>query len=289
DPAGRDEERGDRTMIEERHYTVRGVRTRVLVAGAPEAPPILLLHDGGWGASADMSWERMIPIFAQDRRVIAPDLIGFGGTDKIYNFAASTVTVQVEHMLALLDELGIISVPFVGSSFGGTMTIRALTDPNYRRRISAAVTLGGTGGPWKTPKAPAELTRFDGTREDMQRLVRLLGIDDQDSDYVDRRLAWSHVPGHYETMSAPRLTVPDAIRRNVPVNDFPKSLRGVDIPTLIIHGVEDDLLESDWGEHLASELTDARIEILPSGHCPNVTMPEKTAEVIHTFLTDCAC
>ncbi|MGW9262797.1 alpha/beta fold hydrolase [Gordonia terrae] len=262
------------------------MRTRVLLDGASEAPPIVLLHDGGWGASADMSWERMIPILAQDRRVIAPDLIGFGDTDKTYNFAESTVTVRIEHVLALLDELGIESAPFVGSSFGGTMTIRALADANYRQRISAAVTLGGTGGPWKTPKALAELTQFDGTREDMQRLVRLLGIDDQDADYVDRRLAWSHVPGHYETMSAPRVTVPDAIPRSAPVNDFPESLRGVDVPTLIIHGAEDDLLEPDWGDHLAAELTDTRIEILPAGHCPNVSMPEKTAEVIRTFLAE---
>ncbi|MGW8816089.1 alpha/beta fold hydrolase [Gordonia terrae] len=271
-------------MIDEQFHTINGVRTRLLIAGAPEAPPILLLHDGGWGASADMSWERMIPLLAQGRRVIAPDLIGFGATDKTHNFAESSVAVRIKHVIAILDELGFGSVPFVGNSFGGTMTIRALADPEFRERISAAVTLGGTGGPWKTPKALAELPRFDGTREDMQRLVRLLGIDDQDDDYVDRRLAWSHVPGHYETMSAPRLVVPEAFPRSVPVNDFPDSLRDVEVPTLIIHGADDDLLEPDWGKHLAAELKDAQIEILPSGHCPNVTIPEKTANVILTFL-----
>ena len=47
------------------------------------APVIVLLHDGAWGASADVTWDRTLSFIPDDLRVIAPDLLGFGGSDKV--------------------------------------------------------------------------------------------------------------------------------------------------------------------------------------------------------------
>ncbi|MFF1880713.1 alpha/beta fold hydrolase [Pseudarthrobacter sp. NPDC058196] len=273
-------------MTAEQWIDARGVRTRVLTAGPNGAPPVLLLHDGGWGASAEMSWERVIPVLAREFQIVAPDMIGYGGTDKIGFFDRSGVKVRTEHLLAVLDRLGIESAAFVGNSFGGTIAVRALADPEARSRISAVVSISGTGGPWKTEKALSELTRFDGTRKDIERYVELLGIDPEDAEYVDRRLAWAREPGHYETMLAAHLQVPDVFPRSSPVSQdlFPESLRGVDTPTLLIAGRDDDLLLSEWTRHLADELAAAQIMVMPTGHSPNVSHPDDTARMLGQFL-----
>ncbi len=62
----------------------------------------------------------MIPALSTDRRVIAPDQLGFGGTatgeQRTYGRAAWT-----EHALALLDTLGVSTVDIIGNSMGGAI------------------------------------------------------------------------------------------------------------------------------------------------------------------------
>jgi 2-hydroxymuconate-semialdehyde hydrolase len=64
---------------------VAGVPTALIDTGpsrraAPSAPPVLLLHGSGPGVTAAANWRPVIPALSTDRRVIAPDQLGFGGT-----------------------------------------------------------------------------------------------------------------------------------------------------------------------------------------------------------------
>jgi pimeloyl-ACP methyl ester carboxylesterase len=64
---------------------VAGVATAVIDTGPAAsaggcAPPVLLLHGSGPGATATANWHPVIPALSSDRRVIAPDQLGFGGT-----------------------------------------------------------------------------------------------------------------------------------------------------------------------------------------------------------------
>ena len=91
---------------------VAGVPTAVIdtgpapaAGGGPAAPPVLLLHGSGPGVTATANWRPVIPALSAERRVIAPDQLGFGGTatgaPRTYGRAAWTA-----HALALLDALG---------------------------------------------------------------------------------------------------------------------------------------------------------------------------------------
>ena len=57
-----------------------GIRTHYLEAGS--GPTLVLMHGGGAGADAYGNWRECIPIFAKKYRVIAPDMVGFGRSDK---------------------------------------------------------------------------------------------------------------------------------------------------------------------------------------------------------------
>src|SRR2546430_10760033 len=92
-----------------------GVMTNYHEAGS--GGPVVLLHGSGPGVSAWANWRLVMPALAQRHRVIAPDLVGFGFTDRPSNFNY-TLGNWVAHAVALLDALQLGQVDLVGNSFG---------------------------------------------------------------------------------------------------------------------------------------------------------------------------
>jgi pimeloyl-ACP methyl ester carboxylesterase len=96
------------------HSYVEVGGTRLHVAEAGEGPPVLLLH--GWPQHWWI-WRKVIPALAEERRVICPDLRGFGWSDA----PSGSYEIQglADDMLALLDELGLGQVELIGHDWGG--------------------------------------------------------------------------------------------------------------------------------------------------------------------------
>jgi pimeloyl-ACP methyl ester carboxylesterase len=96
------------------HRYVEANGTRLHVAEAGEGPAVVMLH--GWPQHWWI-WRKVIPALSGDRRVICPDLRGFGWSDappgdyEVGGFAADT--------LALLDALGLEEVDLIGHDWGG--------------------------------------------------------------------------------------------------------------------------------------------------------------------------
>ena len=84
------------TRIEDRFANVNGIRIHYLVAGKGE--PVLLLH--GYAENSHM-WRPLIPELAKTHTVIAPDLRGFGQSDKPTAGYAKKVMAQDIHALAV--------------------------------------------------------------------------------------------------------------------------------------------------------------------------------------------
>jgi pimeloyl-ACP methyl ester carboxylesterase len=119
--------------VEHRYIEVNGIRVHVAEAGPPDSagPPILLLH--GWPQHWYM-WRRVIEGLRAERRLLAPDLRGFGWSDapgRGYDgetFAADQV--------ALLDALGIESAHVVGHDWGGwTAMLLGVLHPDRAVRV----------------------------------------------------------------------------------------------------------------------------------------------------------
>lgn len=111
-----------------------GVRLHYEEAG--EGPPLVLLH--GIGASR-RDWEFNVPTFAQDYRVITPDLRGFGLSEKSGNYGVATFANDVWQ---LLQQLGIERFDLIGHSMGGAVALQMAVDqPRRISRLVAADTL----------------------------------------------------------------------------------------------------------------------------------------------------
>jgi pimeloyl-ACP methyl ester carboxylesterase len=117
------------------------------LAEAGEGPPLVLLH--GWPQHWWI-WRKVIPALAQERRLICPDLRGFGwseappGRYEMQGFADDT--------LALLDELGLEQVDLIGHDWGGYAGFLLCLDAPERVRRYLAL---GVSHPFFEPPPPS--------------------------------------------------------------------------------------------------------------------------------------
>src|SRR5690348_17248177 len=81
---------------------VAGIATNYHEAG--DGPPVLLIHGSGPGVSAWANWRSTIPALAHRHRVIAPDILGFGYTERPDGLVYDVQT-WLAHLVGLLDAL----------------------------------------------------------------------------------------------------------------------------------------------------------------------------------------
>ena len=85
-------------------------------------PAILFIHGSGPGVSAFANWRLTIPALSGRYRVIAPDMVGFGFSDRPKDVAYSRET-WVAQAIGLMDALKIDKAHVVGNSFGGAIAL----------------------------------------------------------------------------------------------------------------------------------------------------------------------
>lgn len=147
-----------------------GVRTHYLEAG--KGPVLVLMHGGGAGADSLGNWQDCFAHFAPHFRVIAPDMIGFGKTDKpspeayVYDQPGRN-----KHLADFLDAMGLSNVHIVGNSMGGATAIGvAITRPELFSKI---VLMGSAGLPIPERPSPQLMhnLQYDFTMDGMRRVI----------------------------------------------------------------------------------------------------------------------
>ncbi|GAA4084493.1 MULTISPECIES: haloalkane dehalogenase [Zhongshania] len=120
------------------------LRLHYVDEGPKDAPPILLMHgEPTWS----YLYRKMIPgLAAAGFRVIAPDLIGFGRSDKPSERSDYTYQRHVDWLRALLDQLDLQDITLFCQDWGGLIGLRLLAEENNRfSRTVAANTMLPTG------------------------------------------------------------------------------------------------------------------------------------------------
>jgi 2-hydroxymuconate-semialdehyde hydrolase len=120
---------------------VDGITTNYHRAGS--GPVVLLVHGSGPGVSAWANWRLTIPALAEHFTVIAPDIVGFGFTDRPEGFDYSLDTWRA-HLLGFADALGLDRFSIVGNSFGGALALSMAA--HQPERVDRLVLMGAAGG-----------------------------------------------------------------------------------------------------------------------------------------------
>jgi haloalkane dehalogenase len=127
------------------HYTeVDGVRIHYVDEGPADAAPILLLHgEPSWS----FLYRKMIPpLVAAGHRCVAPDLVGFGRSDKPAERADYTYQRHIDWIAGVVDGLSLSNITLFCQDWGGLIGLRLVAEAPARfARVVAANTFLPTG------------------------------------------------------------------------------------------------------------------------------------------------
>jgi 2-hydroxymuconate-semialdehyde hydrolase len=254
--------------FERKTMLVDGLATSYLEAG--EGDPVVLLHGGEFGASAELGWERNIAALAARHRVLAPDQLGFGQSAKVIDFVDGR-GMRIRHVARFCEVLGIESAHFAGNSMGA---INLLADTTSEAPLlpvrSLAIICGG--GQIQQNEHFDALQQYDATLPAMRRIVEALFHSPSfpaDEDYVRRRFASSIAPGAWEAVAATRFRRPDAAPSAT--HSTARAYQRIGVPTLVVEGGSDKLLPTGWAAEIAGQIEGARSVVVDdAGHCPQI-------------------
>ncbi len=267
------------------YIDARGVRTRYLRAGAPGAPPLVLLH----GTTGHIeTYMRNIAEHAHHFDVIAIDMLGHGYTGKpdtdyeIAQYAA--------HLRDVLDALKLDSVLLSGQSLGGWVAGQFCLDYPGRVRRLCLNTTGGAHSSATGMKAVYDKTLAaaqNPTPEVVrQRLAILMSNPAAVTDELvaTRRRAYL-VPGMAEaTRRILCLQIPDIRQRNIiPDEEWSR----IEVPTLVLWTTDDPTFPVSVGEKLAGLIRGSQLAILSGcGHWPQWEKAEEFNRIHVRFMLE---
>ncbi|WP_029010045.1 alpha/beta fold hydrolase [Azospirillum halopraeferens] len=250
--------------------TAAGIATNLHEAGG--GPPVLLIHGSGPGVSAWANWRLTIPHLAQRFRVVAPDMVGFGFTERPAGVAYGLDT-WVGHALGVLDALGLDRADVVGNSFGGALAL-ALTI-RHPERVRRLVLMGSVGVPFPITPGLDAVWGYEPSREAMRGLLDLFAHDRSlvSDELAEMRYRASIRPGFQESFAAmfpaPRQRWVDAMA------SAEADIRAIAQPTLIVHGREDRVIPPANARRLFELIPDAQLHMF--GRCGHWTQIEHAA------------
>jgi pimeloyl-ACP methyl ester carboxylesterase len=267
-------------------------RTRYIEAGEPNRPPVVLVHDGAFGTDAELCWGDVIDALSSEYHVFAPELLGWGGTDKVVDFARSRYEIQIAHLADFCKAVGLEGgAHLVGTSFGGSVVVRAaLAASSSPLKMLSVVSISGTGGPFRRYEAVLRLGDYTPSLEAAREISRLVMDPAHPSEeHVRRRYENSLIHGHWEALKAGQLRNPARTSRRDTSKPlaarFPEALGRADVPVLLMEGTHDPINEAGWSRKLKAFCTRAEVVEIDSGHSPNLDRPAEVAAMISKFVT----
>jgi pimeloyl-ACP methyl ester carboxylesterase len=270
--------------VEFRRNTVQvdGLATSYLEAG--QGDPVVLLHGGEFGVSAELGWEHNIGALGKHYRVLAPDMLGFGQSAKVVDFTDGR-GMRIRHIARFCAELGVESAHFVGNSMGAINLLVDATSEAPLLPMRSMVTICGGGDIQRNSHVDA-LYSYDATLPAMRKIVEALFHDPsfpEDDDYVRRRYQSSIIPGAWESLAAARFRRP-----GLEPPPTPSSARAYDrikVPTLVVEGGCDKLLPAGWAAQISGQIANARSAVIDrAGHCPQIEQPDAVNGLLLQFL-----
>jgi 2-hydroxy-6-oxonona-2,4-dienedioate hydrolase len=260
--------------MNEKFITIDGNKIRYLESGKGNKN-IVLIH--GLGASAER-WEFVIPEFSKYYRVIVPDLIGFGHSDK--PLVDYTTEFFIDFLSKFLNKLEIKKTNIIGSSLGGQIT--AEFTANNQGIIENLVLVSPSGiMKHSTPALDAYVLAalYPNTEGAKNAFEMMAGSRQQ----VDPRIIKDFVK---------RMKLPNAKMafmstllglKNAEV--ITKSLMKITTPSLIIWGEDDPVIPIKYADEFVSSIQDCRFYMMDNcGHTPYVDDPTKFTQLVLDFL-----
>ena len=258
-----------------------GIKTNYLEAGA--GPPVVLIHGSGPGVTAYANWRLTIPGLAEHCHVYAPDMVGFGFTERPDGIDYSMRT-WVDQLVAFLDALDLERVSLVGNSFGGALALRLAVE--HPERVHRLVLMGAAGVDFPLTEGLDAVWGYEPSVENMRRLLDIFAHNRElvTDELAEVRYRASVEPGVQESFSA---MFPAPRQRWVEALATPEErIAALPHETLIVHGRDDRVIPLENSTRLLGLIERSELHVF--GRCGHWTQIERAAEfnaLLARFLT----
>lgn len=263
------------------HIDVQGIRTNYHDVGSGE--PVLLIHGSGPGVSAWANWRLTLPALGERFRVVAPDVLGFGYTDRPED-ARYDLDRWTSHLVGFLDALGLRRVSVVGNSFGGALALSLAT--RHADHVDRLVLMGSVGVPFQLTEGLDAVWGFEPSLPNMRALLDVFAYDRTlvDDDLARLRLDAATRPGVQEAyramFPAPRQAGVDAMTIDEEL------IRAIARPTLVVHGRDDRVIPLSNSLRLLELIEPAELHVFGRcGHWVQIEHADAFNRLVTEFLS----
>ena len=246
--------------------------------------PLLMIHGSGPGVSAWANWRLVIPELAKQRRVLAPDMVGFGFTERPAGMVYS-MDNWVKQAVDFIDALGLEKVDLVGNSFGGALSL-ALTI-RHPERVRRLVLMGAAGVSFPITPALDAVWGYEPSFENMRRIMDVFAYDRGlvNDELAQLRYEASIRPGFHESYAqmfpAPRQRWVDALAS--PEQDIAR----IEHETLIIHGRDDKVIPLENSLRMSQLISRSQLHVFGRcGHWTQIEYASRFARLVSDFLAE---
>ena len=248
--------------------------------------PMLFAH--GFGCDQNM-WRFVTPAFENDYRIVLFDYVGSGKSDsRAYSIERySTLNGYAQDVVEICEALDLTDIIFVGHSVSSMIGILASLQIPQRFRHLILI------GP--SPRYLNDLPNYSGgfERADIEGLLNLM-----EKNY----LGWAGVfapiimknterPGLAQELETSFCATDPAIARRFAeatfLSDNRSDLVKVKVPTLVMQCSDDAIAPEQVGAYVHQHVPGSAFQLLKAtGHCPNLSHPEETIQVIKDYLRE---
>ena len=233
---------------------------------------VILLH--GLGGSAER-WLKVIPLLSSKYRVIAPDMIGFGHSDK--PSVDYTIEFFAKYLSGLINSLGVNKTVLIGSSLGGQIAAEYASNSESIEKLVLVAPSGAMKHSTPTIDAYMMAALYPNLNSAKIAFEMMSGVGTVDdatvNNFVERMLS----PNAKLAFISSVLSV-----KNSQIRD---SLQKIKIPTLLLWGKEDKMIPIEYAQEFISSIKNCKFRELDGiGHLPHVENAEMFVQSVFEFL-----
>jgi pimeloyl-ACP methyl ester carboxylesterase len=254
-----------------RSIVAAGLKTNYLDDG--EGEPVVLIHGSGPGVTAYANWRLTIPVLARKFRVLAPDMAGFGYTERRAG-QRYDLDSWLRHLNEWMDAVGVPKAHIIGNSFGGAIALAMAA--RHPERVERIVLMGSVGVHFELTDALDAVWGYEPSVENMRRIVMSFAHDTSmmTDDLVASRYKASVRPGFQESFGA---MFPAPRQRHVQAMATPEDeIRRIQQRALVVHGRDDKVIPVANSFKLHALLKNSDLHVF--GNCGHWTQIERQAE-----------
>jgi len=277
--------------FKENYQEIDGVRIHYVDEGS--GPPIVMVH--GQPTWSYLYRKMIPPLVAAGYRCVAPDLMGFGLSDKPTKESVYTLQRHVELVTGLIERLGLQGITTVGQDWGGPIGLRYAID--HRDNVRALIILNTLVRPMKIPLFFKVMLRSGGFSSFLIRRMDLFGkmvfrvgfkrpVDPSAREQY--KMPHPNAASRAGIAAFPKMIPTSTKHPNYEyIAEIDRTLAKWDVPVLVMFSDKDIVFKVEEGQRIAKMVPNGRFQIVHNaGHYLQEDAGEEIAERMITFLRD---